>query len=82
MILNAIHDFNIVATLFRIVATLFQHCYAVLRKKLFLRIVPCDTTLSLTDIHGITKFFTKIDKRLDFIHGGKSLKTFHQRYAI
>ena len=30
---NATHQFNIVATLFRMVATLFQHCYAVLSKK-------------------------------------------------
>ena len=33
---------NIVATFFPIVATLFQHCNAVLRLKLSLRIVPCN----------------------------------------
>ena len=35
---------NIVATLFRLVATFFQYCNAVLRLKSSLRIVPCNTT--------------------------------------
>ena len=37
---------NIVATLFRIVTTLFQHCNAVLRCKSSLLIVPCNIILS------------------------------------
>ena len=37
-IFNATHHFHIVATL-------FQHCYAVLGKKSSLRIVPCNITL-------------------------------------
>ena len=44
-ILNATHHVNIVVTLFRMVATLFQHCYAVARKKSLLRIFPCYITL-------------------------------------
>ena len=39
------HYSNIVATLFRMFATLFQHCYPVLRKKSSLRIVQCNITL-------------------------------------
>ena len=35
---------NIVATLFRMVTTLFQHCDVVLRWKSSLRIVPCNIT--------------------------------------
>ena len=41
-ILSATQRCNIVATLFRIVTTLFQHCNAVLRKKSSLPIVPCN----------------------------------------
>ena len=44
---SARHHSNIVAILFRMVATLFQHCYAVMRKKSSLRIVPCNITLIL-----------------------------------
>ena len=40
-------DFYIVATLFRMVTTLFQHCNAVLRLKSSLRIVPCNITSSV-----------------------------------
>ena len=47
-IFNATHPCNIVATLFRMVATLFQHCYAVLRKKSALRIVPCNIAFRQT----------------------------------
>ena len=39
---------NIVATLFRIVTTLFQHCLAVLRKKSSLRIIPCNTVMDVS----------------------------------
>ena len=38
---------------FHIVATLFQHCYAVLGKKSSLRIVPCNITLK----HDMFKSF-------------------------
>ena len=38
---------NIVATLFRIVTTLFQHCNAVLHQKSSLRIVPCNITFTV-----------------------------------
>ena len=44
---SARHHSNIVATLFRMAGTLFQHCYAVLRNKSSLRIVPCNITLTL-----------------------------------
>ena len=44
---SARHHSNIVATLFWMVTTLFQHCYAVLRNKSSLRIVPCNITLTL-----------------------------------
>ena len=45
-IFRATQRCNIVATLFQIVTTLFQHCNAVLRKKSSLRIIPCNITLS------------------------------------
>ena len=35
---------HIISTLFQMVATLFQHYYAALRKKSSLRIVPCSIT--------------------------------------
>ena len=35
----------IVATLFRIVTALFQHCKDVLRSNFSLRLVPCNITL-------------------------------------
>ena len=43
---SATQRWNIVATLFRMVTTLFQHCNAVLRLKSSLRIVPCNITLT------------------------------------
>ena len=43
-IFSATQRYNIVATLIQMVATLFQHCNAVLRKKSSLRIVPCNIT--------------------------------------
>ena len=46
-IFSTTHHSNIFATLFRMVATLFQHCYAVMRKKSSLRIVLCNITLTL-----------------------------------
>ena len=39
---------NIVATWFRLVATLFEHCNAVLRKQSALGIVPCKFTRDVT----------------------------------
>ena len=42
MIFSATQHCNIVATLFRIVTTLFQHCNAVFPWKSSLRIVPCN----------------------------------------
>ena len=38
---------GVVATLFCMVTTLFQHCNAVLREKSLLRIVPCNITSSV-----------------------------------
>ena len=49
---------NIVATLFQIVATLFQHCNDVLRWKWSLRIVPCNVTFGCT----WCEFFKKRDQ--------------------
>ena len=46
-IFNATHQSNIVATLFRMVATLCQHCNTVLRQKSSLRIVPCSIPFKL-----------------------------------
>ena len=43
-IFSATQRCNIIATLFRMVSTLFQHCNAVLRQKSSLRIVPCKIT--------------------------------------
>ena len=43
-IFSATQRCNIIATLFRMVTTLFQHCNAVLRQKSSLRIVPCKIT--------------------------------------
>ena len=40
----------IVASLLRIVVTLFQYCIAVLRKKSSLRIVPCNITFKLPGV--------------------------------
>ena len=40
-IFNTTYHFDNAATFFRMVATLFQHCYAVLRKNSSLRIVTC-----------------------------------------
>ena len=37
----------IIATLFRVVTTLFEHCNAALRLKSWLRIVLCNITLTL-----------------------------------
>ena len=39
---------TVVATLFGIVATLFQHCYDVLRSKSTLRIVSCNITFNVS----------------------------------
>ena len=47
---------HIIATLFRMVATLFQHCYSVLRKKSSLRIVPCNIASTLTAWISISLF--------------------------
>ena len=47
-IFSATQRCNIVATLFRIVTTLFQHCLAVLRQKSSLRIVPCNTIVDVS----------------------------------
>ena len=47
-IFSAKQHCNIVATLIQMVATLFQHWNAVLRKKSLLRIVPCNITLRVT----------------------------------
>ena len=47
-IFSATQRCNIVATLFRIVTTLFQHCLAVLRKKSSLGIVPCNTIVDVS----------------------------------
>ena len=43
-IFSATQHYNIVATLLRMVATLFQHCYAMLRSKSSLRVVSCNIT--------------------------------------
>ena len=43
-IFSATQRCNIIATLFRMVPTLFQHCSAVLRQKSSLRIVQCNIT--------------------------------------
>ena len=43
-IFSATQHYNIVATCFRMIATLFQHCHAVLRSKSSLRIVTCTIT--------------------------------------
>ena len=43
-IFSATQRCNIIATLFRMVTTLFPHCNAVLRQKSSLRIVPCNIT--------------------------------------
>ena len=55
-IFNPTHHFNIIATLFRMVATLFQHCYSVLRKNSSLRIVPCNIASTLTAWISISLF--------------------------
>ena len=47
-IFSAAKHYNVVATLFRMVATLLQHSYDVLRSKSSLRIVSFDITLTLT----------------------------------
>ena len=46
MIFSATHCCVIVATLFRMVATLFQYCNAVLHLKSSLRIIPCNITFN------------------------------------
>ena len=43
---------NIVPTLLQMVATLFQHCNAVLRKKSWLRIVLCNITLRASCLYA------------------------------
>ena len=48
-IFSATQRCNIVATLFRIVTTLFQHCNAVLPWKSSLRIVPCNITFTVSN---------------------------------
>ena len=48
-ICSATQRCNIVATLFRMVTTLFQHCNAVLYLKSSLRIVPCNIGLYTDD---------------------------------
>ena len=45
-IFSATQRYNIVAALFRMATTLFQHCNNVLRWKSWLRIVPCNITLT------------------------------------
>ena len=45
-IFSATQHYNIVATLFRTAAILFQHCNTVLRKKSSLRIVSCNITFA------------------------------------
>ena len=49
-IFSATQGCIIVATLFRMVVTLFQYCIAVLRKKSSLRIVPCNITFKLPSL--------------------------------
>ena len=48
-IFSATQRCNIVATLFRIVTILFQHCNAVLPWKSSLRIVPCNITFTVSN---------------------------------
>ena len=50
-----------VATLFRTVTTLFQHCNTVLSKKSSLRIVPGNITLRLRS-HGTRRIFDRLKK--------------------
>ena len=52
MIFSATQRCIIVVTLFRMVATLFQYCKVVLRKKLSLRIVPRKITLRASILHS------------------------------
>ena len=61
-IFNATHHFKIVATLFRMVATSFQHCSAVLRKKSSLRIVPCNIAFR----KAVEKYFGILYCLLDY----------------
>ena len=46
---NTTHHFNICCDMFQVVATLFQHCYSVLPKKLF-QIISCNITFKHTYI--------------------------------
>ena len=51
-IFSATQHYNIVATSLRMVATLFQHCYAVLRSKSSLRIVSCNITFKPSSFYA------------------------------
>ena len=48
-----------IATLFRTITALLQHCNAVLSKKSSLRIVPCNITLRLRS-HGTRRIFDRL----------------------
>ena len=52
------------------VATFFQHCYAVLRKKSSLRIVPCNITRASGFITGAKEICTKLDICFPYGSGG------------
>ena len=71
-IFSATQRCNIVATLFRIVTTLFQHCLAVLRKKSSLRIVPCTTIVDVSKTRngewGMSTWNGKIILKMEIKH--------------
>ena len=81
LIFSATQRCNIVATLFRIVTTLFQHCNAVLRKESSLRIVSCNIT---TDINTAVSLKSNVAKiylsfQVNFALPSKSILLFPKK---
>ena len=63
-IFSATQRCNIVATLFRMVTTLFQNCISVLREKSSLRIVPCKIALKLPETSKLHVLWRKCRSRV------------------
>ena len=63
-IFSATQRCNIVATLFRMVTTLFQNCISVLREKSSLRIAPCKIALKLPETSKLHVLWRKCRSRV------------------
>ena len=84
LIFSATQRCNILATLFRIVTTLFQHCNAVLRKESSFRIVSCNIT---TDINTAVSLKSNVAKiylsfQVNFALPSKSILLFQKKKKI